>query len=364
MEVKSGGGRIVAFDLAESLAIFMACSLHYPLFVEGSFAAEIWQLLCIGAVPAFFMINGCLLFSRPFDMKKHVRRIVNIILGLLFWKTLILLAFIVFGFADMALFNPETIVSYYFTAAKIGDLPTAHMWFMYALLAIYILFPMLKMAYEGGLRKYIVALIVLGLITIPLMVDFDWLMSFVFYLTDGGISVESRFSDTVATLYPFGTWGMYLIFFLMGPFVWRWVSSSIDRYGRLKVFAASLVGMVLFVAIALLQDFVYQGSFTWSGLVLPDQYKHIVTVGVACSLIALCASIPLKKGFTEGIFILVSKNTLTVYYAHLPLLWLFARYVSIPQGFLWSIVQTFGVVVVSVLLGEVMKRIPGLRRVA
>lgn len=50
----SPDGRIVAFDLMEVCAIFMACSLHYPLFARGSFIAELWQLLCMGAVPAFF----------------------------------------------------------------------------------------------------------------------------------------------------------------------------------------------------------------------------------------------------------------------------------------------------------------------
>lgn len=309
-EAKPKMKRIYAFDLVESMAIIMACSLHYPLFKTGSFLAEIWQLLCIGAVPAFFMINGCLLFSKPFSMKKQLNKIVNIIFGVLFWKTLILILFVVLHLYSVSEISASMLLTYYFTADRVGNLPVVHMWFMYALLSIYILFPIFKLVYDQGHKQWIMAICVLGILLIPLSVD----ISLVLQTIRPDSDFPGLLQRVLADFFPLGSWGWYLVFFLLGPYVWEKTTWFKERFGRWKLFASSLALLVVSVLVAWVQDWLYQGSWTWTGAVLPLQYQHIATIAVAVSFIALAACFEFKSEKAKYALTLISSNTLTIYF--------------------------------------------------
>lgn len=362
-DAKTQCNRIAAFDLMETVAIFMACSLHYPLFIEGSLVAEIWQLLCMGAVPAFFMINGCLLLSKPLILKKHFHKIINVVLGIFIWKTVILAVFSCLGIFDSSVLNPAVLTGYYLTAGSLGNLPTAHIWFMYALLSIYIVFPFFKIAFDKGYKQYIITLIVFGVVCIPLSIDVDWLFGALSEFTNGAISIDLRISQIMMSLFPFGAWGIYLVYFLLGPFAWKQIEISLKAKGPTKTGLMALALLFVCICFALLQDYIYQGSFTWTGSVIPDQYKHLATTGIAVALLAASASARIP-GIVEQFVTFISRNTLTVYYAHSPILLILTLYFVWPQGFAFSCVRTFFVVVVGALFGLLLKKIPFLRRIA
>lgn len=359
----SPDGRIVAFDLMEVCAIFMACSLHYPLFARGSFIAELWQLLCMGAVPAFFMINGYLLFSKPLDLCKHIRKIANVALGIFLWKLLILLLFSFLGLFDTGLINPASLAQYFLTAATLGNLPAAPIWFMYALLSIYIVFPIFKIVYDAGHKTILLIIVALGILFIPAATDLDWLFYAVGKLSAGALTVDLRIAPELADFFPFGPWGMYLVFFLLGPLIWPSTVKASERFGRLRLGLLSIALLSCFIMIALLQDYVYQGSFTWTGNVIPNQYKHIVTLGITVSLLALSASIALPRCLLQTVT-LISCNTITIFYVHAPILLLLAHFSSWPQGFAASCVRTLVVVLFGAALGFALKKIPFIRRIA
>lgn len=355
--------RIIAFDLMESIAILMACSLHYPLFPIGSFPSEIWQLLCMGAVPTFFMINGYLLFSKPYSPKRHLKRVLNVVKGILFWKTLIFLIFLPMKTFDVVSVTPAAIVNYFLTADTLGNLPAAHIWFMYALLSIYILFPLFKFAYDCGKSNPIVFLIAMGIVLIPFGKDIDWIIVAIGGNAASNAGAAINVSGPIASLFPFGPWGMYLVFFLMGPFIWPRIDRLARSMGSFKFALASLVCLSISLLIALMQDFVYHGSFCWAGEVIPDQYKHMATIGVAISLLSLSRAIPLS-GMAERVVSFFSRNTITIYYAHMPILFFLTIEYSWPLGFTLSIVRTVTVVVVGAVLGFVLKRIPIIRAIS
>lgn len=354
--------RIYAFDLIESIAIIMACSLHYPLFAAGSYIAEFWQLLCIGAVPAFFMVNGCLLFSRPFDGRKHKRKIVNIVLGLLFWKTAILVIFFAMGLIDGSFFIVDNIILYYFTANKVGILPTEHMWFMYALLTIYILYPFFREVFDSGKKRYIRWMCIFGFVMIPGLVDLSWSVSALGQLFGANVSIN--LVSVEEALFPFGNWGWYFIFFLLGPVVWGWISRLQSSFSKRKTLLFSIAILCFGVAIAYIQDYVYQGTGSWTGFVIPFQYQHFVTVIVGVGLMALCASLSPQNALARRFVKTVSENTLTIYYAHMPIILLLSIFLPMHSGFAVSIFRVLVVAGLAVALGSLMKRIPFLKRIS
>lgn len=353
--------RIYSIDLIKSLAIIMACSLHYPLYVEGSFVTELWQLFCIGAVPAFFMVNGYFLFSKPYDGKKHKRKIVDIILGLLFWKTIILVGFMALGYVGTEMLSLSNIFQYYFTNDKMGILPTEHMWFMYALLSMYILFPFFKSVFDQGKGRYLLWICILGFILRPLLVDLTWLAQAAnFFL---GTTFNIDFTIYAGSLNPFGIWGWYLCFFLMGYFVWTKIDALKEKMSSPRYLLLSVGILAVGIAIALLQDYVYHGTITWTGFVLPLQYAHVATIIVAIGFIMLCTAIPLGNRVVQQALGIVSTNTLTIYYLHMPILLFFSSFFGF-EGFAANMARVLLVSVFAIVVGQVMKRIPGLKRIS
>ena len=354
-------GRIASVDLMEALAIVMACSLHYPLFPIGSFISEVWQLLCMGAVPSFFLINGYLLFSKPFSWRKHISRVKNVVFGIIFWKSLILVIFSLVGTFDTAQLTLSLLLNYYCTAITLGSLPSEHIWFMYALLSIYILFPLFKLMFDLGYKRYIWLTIGLGILTVPFAVDIDWVLSSISVFMGGSYQPCSEITNAFSSIFPFGPWGIYLVYFLMGPFVWPLIDNFAKNCSSLTLglFAAAVISIS--VALALLQDWVYHGQIVWVGNVIPDQYKHFATIGVCFGLLAASRSISLPVPLNK-LVALISKNTLSIYYLHMPVLFILTISIAWPNSFVLNLIRTLGVVAASTFVGVILKRIPMIRK--
>lgn len=96
--------RFVYLDFIKVLAIYFVCFYHYNNFQidilsNPSFLTySSYFIKCISStgVPLFFMVNGALMLTRKYDLKKHTKKIINIIALTVIWGiiTLIILAYI------------------------------------------------------------------------------------------------------------------------------------------------------------------------------------------------------------------------------------------------------------------------------
>lgn len=135
--------RIIGYDYLRILAIFMVVVMHgLVVFLRGNhgslllIAMEI-NAVCLIAVPCFFMLSGALVLDgeneRPFDSLKN--RLVKQGIPFVMWSLVYVLARIAmrkipFGIRAFAALLQEP--AYY------------QFWFMYSLLAIYLLLPVLN----------------------------------------------------------------------------------------------------------------------------------------------------------------------------------------------------------------------------
>lgn len=119
------------------------------------------SIICI-AVALFFMISGCFLIKEDSELnKQHVKRVGKRIFQLLFWTVCYLL------FCRYVL-NWDINLSYSLKAMFFSNQVT-HLWFMYPLIALYLLCPIVSKLYYSLTKKQINYLLIVTFL-IPLIV--------------------------------------------------------------------------------------------------------------------------------------------------------------------------------------------------
>ena len=100
-------------------------------------------------VPLFFLSNGYLLMSRPFNLKKHMRKMIHIVCLTFVWGFINVICLMIID--QEYLSAKEILISVWqWRAGKIDFL-----WFMGTLVSIYLFVPLLKNAYDYNLQIFL-----------------------------------------------------------------------------------------------------------------------------------------------------------------------------------------------------------------
>lgn len=142
--------RYAFIDLLEAMAILMVLIYHgntgYTDFVEvptfARYAAYSVRGIVTTSVPLFFMANGFLLLPKPLNLKRHTIKTLRLAVLTVLWGAISLVL--------LSLMKQEPMTLRGF----IHDLITwrygwiNHLWYMGALVCIYLLFPLIRSAYD------------------------------------------------------------------------------------------------------------------------------------------------------------------------------------------------------------------------
>lgn len=343
------GKRVIEFDWLEALSIYLVCSIHYPVFSSNSICSQIWHFFALTAVPIFFAVHGALLLRKKFDFKKHLNRVVKTVKYLILFKLVVYCLFVLFGYM-----NPISTVSgflnYFITCSDSGGFPVEHTWFIYALISIYFVFPVIALAFQQN-RRVVTAVGLTFMIVLMCGNALNMLQISLFE------SVKYSFMNAISFVNPFGIWSFYLCIFICGPCIFDNLKQYIGkRYVLLAIFS-------IFSGVALLmfEYFALYGTFCWTGQVLPDQY---VQFGVALEFFGLVVLIynicPAFEGpRVASVIQQFSENTLFIFYLHMPVLWLVNYYIEWEYGFVFSLMRAaivfIGVAIVSIASKRLFK---------
>ncbi|HEY4784447.1 MAG TPA: acyltransferase family protein [Bacteroidales bacterium] len=133
-------------DLLKTIAIFFVLIYHFSIINIDFIHNEDWtcylnyylKSILSTCVPLFFFVNGGLLMNKSdLDIKKHVRKVIKIILLTIVWGiiTLILLSLIK---GEHLTFNEIIGGAFFHKQGRIK-----HLWFFEAMVVIYIFYPLL-----------------------------------------------------------------------------------------------------------------------------------------------------------------------------------------------------------------------------
>lgn len=170
------------------------------------------DMLSYAGVPLFFMVNGALLFNSQFDLKKHIKKTISLIIVLLILGIISLLVFFRIYKFNYSIINITDLCSYLLGNYKFS-IPTGHFWFIIALVSLYIIFPLLKICYDSTYSKPIMSFIIISILILHFipsdLVTLQFYLSHSLKIPNVDIAILSDYS-------PFGKYGYVIVYFLLG----------------------------------------------------------------------------------------------------------------------------------------------------
>lgn len=361
--------RIDYLDILKAAAIFFVVFCHFVLLSE-TVSANLFMCVCWMAVPTFFMVNGALLFMRPLDPGKHLKKTVCAYCVMAVWKLVYMLAVPPLTATALEGVSAGEVLNYLLLFGELPGIINGHLWFIEALLAVYVVFPLFRILYDWEERQehkgghvitwfFAAASLVCtnGFHSFGVMADM---------LRRAGIPFSISV-DSLAAFQPFGKYGNMLGFFLLGALLAGRKRPLLGSKLRQRTGGAIMLIAGLFSLWGV--KWFLSGQPAWDGILLQEGYRHVPVIFMASGLFLLFQDVTLKSKWIAAPVRALAARTLGIFYLH----WLFGWMLVNPlAGFLLTHGISFGIganilknivlMVPALAVTMVLERIPVVKR--
>lgn len=341
------GKRIDYLDILKAVAIFLVVFCHFVL-LSPTVGANLFMSACWMAVPTFFMVNGALLFARPLNLKKHLKKTVSVYSVLVVWKLIYMLAVPPLTAGSLEGISAGEIFNYLFLFGELPGIINGHLWFIEALLAVYVVFPLFRILFDremqdegeasgtakSGAHRLTWFFAIASLVCTNGFHSFEVLGDM---LRRAGIPFGIS-SDSLAAFQPFGKYGNMLGFFLLGALLAGRKKPVFGTYFRQRLTGAvMLIGGLL--ALWGVKRFL-SGQAGWDGILLQEGYRHVPVIFMAAGMFLIFKDVNMKQKWVAVPVRALAARTLGIFYLH----WLFGWMLVNPlAGWLMNRNIAFGV---------------------
>lgn len=349
--------RNAGLDLLKTIAILLVVFVHdNDIFIDFLSKPDILTWVNYGfyslvalCVPILFLVNGALVMNKPFDAKKFFLKTVKLAALTVVWGVLTLAglkllrgdAFSVGGFLRDLWYWKQDYIN--------------HLWFLQTLVVVYLFLIVIIPAWQAranGFRIFLICLLVLTVGNALLLAGAN-----VFQALTKTEIIQGQF-NFFNQFNPFtGTFGYAFAYVLLGG----WVLAERARFDckrwRRIASAGFCLSMLLFIGYGILLSYDAGTRYIFGTL----DYGSIFAFIAAASLLILSLGYS-GGGWFGRVVTLIGKNTMTIYLLHRFASFLIWRYLyGISHLFLFSAAVSIVTVVICALLGEALRRIPGVR---
>lgn len=210
--------REYSFDILRVIAMTMVIIIHvsniysrsYLLIENESYLVSIiFNTISRISVPLFFMISGALLLDRNFNTKKYIQRLLKFVMLIAVWDIIYLIW--EYFFLDIT----------YTKLYKLIITPyRAHLWFLYTIIILYAVQPLLKLILDKANKPIKIVLFILWFIL-------------------STISMYNRIISKIFTIFS------YIGYFAIGKYLYEYIKSN-----DTKKYNIIMIVMLLFSYIA------------------------------------------------------------------------------------------------------------------
>ena len=351
--------RFVYIDYLEAFAIVFVLLYHCTTYSFDflasaspvSYLRYLFRAVLAVCAPLFFFANGYLLLGREFDLHRHIRKTVRLIILTLLWGAITTLVLMAIRSVRLS------VIDFIIKSVGLVNDWTNHLWFLYTLIFIYLLFPLVKAAYDC--RKTVF--------------NYFFILVLVLSVLSGAFDMADRlFPDTMVSavcqicktflnnLNPFkGVRYWALAYFFAGGIARDKTGQILSVSARRRNLIASAVLIVscLCLFAAGVRISVRSGE-VWD--VVFNGYNTVFTmINVLCVFI-LCLNFTGESRAVTA----VAKNTLGIYLIHLLVFNSILPYVErlpFSGGFAFSALLSVIILFVSLAAAVLIKKIPVLR---
>lgn len=298
--------RIAWVDLTETIAISMVVLYHCAAYVGGNydlnsqnFAFSLVYFLrsvLSACVPLFFLVNGFLLFRQSFNLKKHLFKILKFVLITLFWYVFTLVVI------TLVARNPD--MSF---MSNMNSLKSSinHLWYLGALICLYLFFPLLKVVYDHHRPVFIYFTIICAVFVFG-----NSLMNEIATLVTGTVYSEVNFFRIFNPLR--GIYGFSFVYFCLGGIL-NLCLSKLQSYPRFKLNLLAIFSLVVGWIGQFLIGHLYSSRTGKIWDIIWNGYDTIPTLLITLGILVLC----LNYQRENRLFTTISRNTLGIYLIHM-----------------------------------------------
>lgn len=351
----SGGGkkaakkpRVVYFDVLRAIAPVFVVFIHAAVtFDTHNTQTHFLQEFGRWAVPIFFMISGALLLDpkKEIGIKKlWAKNIRRILVALLAWSIIYAILFTFFG-------NQEGSKAYLLGQNIVGG--AYHMWFLFSLLAIYIVLPFLRrITADRGLFGYALWVGLIACFALPFL---DTIIVLIAHLTNNpflsgyiaGGTIFSRIS-TELRLFSLAS------YFLFGYFL---ATEDFSKKMRFCIYGLGVVSAVVDLVWVFVGECALGITTTANYYFLP-----VLLMSGALFLAVRYALVRVKK--TPKIIGFMAKHSFGVYLCHLAILiFVVDKWNIIGNSLPMMLLGTSITYLISLAISWILSKIPILKKV-
>jgi surface polysaccharide O-acyltransferase-like enzyme len=271
--------RVQYLDVLRVLSMLAVVAMH-TLYgtLRFNYGSAVWHLanvlnsLATASVPLFFMISGALLLSSPktdsirFTLRTRLPRVL---VPFLVWSLIAVAYYLLISW------KVNGVPDWHAAAEALRNLPVrptaAHLWFMYALIPLYILSPLIKKVTDAAGRNMIIYLLVLWFVASSL------LPTLATFLPEPYTTLVTR-----AVRYSVSTVADYAGYFVLGYYL-----MMLNRRAPKGLLALAVVASTACIALGTWWKTTSEGAYEGSFSIYPGLFVLVLS----CALFLLCKEI-------------------------------------------------------------------------
>ena len=350
--------RFIFLDFIKTLAIYLVCFYHFnslsinflknPSF--STFLNYFIKGIASVGVPLFFMVNGALMLNRNYDLKTHIKKIFNIVVLTVIWAMITLLAL------SAIRENPYSVREFINSLWTLERGTISHLWFLQALVCVYILFPLIKEVYDKenkSLLKYVlvgVFVFTFGNVLLNMIVNIIEFIARTNYISLSRFNFFDRFSMFR------GSYAYTIVYFILGALLLAKLKSGI------KIKSKTMIALLIISMLAL---FLYGTMMSYSNKRIYDTvwsgYDTVMILLASISIFSLSFFAENKLKKISPVVKLIGENTLGIYFVHRivgSILKIFYRTLSFNRSIFFNLILAALIVALSLALTLLLKKIP------
>ena len=275
--------REYSFDILRVIAMCMVIIVHvsnvysrsYGLISDSSFISSlIYNTISRISVPIFLMISGSLLLDRNFNKTKYFKRLIKFLLLIVVWDIIYLIwEYLYLGLTYDKLYN------LIYTPYR------AHLWYLYTILTLYAIQPLLKKILDKSSNKI------------------KYLLLFIWFL----LSSLSIVNSTIANVF---TIFSYIGFFVLGKYLYDFIKSNdLKKYNILWI-----VLIILCITTSIFLNYTYSHKYeTFYNLFFAYRTPFIIISSISLFILVISNY---KKDSVPKVIKMLSDVSLGVYLIH------------------------------------------------
>ena len=347
-------------DLLKFIAIFMVITLHVPLYFTDFIKTQNIEnfiqfsfILISEGVLIFIFVNGFLIINKPFDLKKHIKKVIKVFFIMIFWG---IINVIVFSLIRNETLSINKIIKETLNL-KFTHLYSGHLWFLQNLISLYIFFPIIKIVHDSNKKVY--NYLAITMIFFSVGINFLNSICQLICKLSNIENLSAMILNNFNKINPYIN-NMFLCYFIIGGIVFE--KKNIFE-NKKNVFYAVMLGLISWIiAIAFgytmskLNNKTYTENFNYNQI-----YLIITIIGLyALSTLYINKNNNLLNRFITS----VGKNTMGIYLIHCIILEILKKYINIwNASFFQRFVISFDVLIISWLISIMIMKIPKVNKI-